>query len=367
MIACILPDTILFIKAVKEKNKALLWTQISTCALFLLSIIGLAIGSQYTTHMMPLLCFGIIFFLLYVPKWFYLPWGLFNKHRIGILMASAACILLLYGLCIGRTEIETRHVKIKSSLIPPAFNQYRIVQISDLHLGSLLKDEYWIKNLPQQINALEPDLVVFTGDLVNSYAQETNGWENIFNNIDAPDGKWACKGNHDYSHYQWRDDMDSLANLAAVEQAYKQLGWTLLNDSSVVVKKEADSIYLCGTQNISRPPFRSYGSVQKAMQGVPDSTCVIMLSHDPIAWKDSIQQHHNVVLTLSGHTHAMQMGVDVLGVHVSPASLMHPYWDGTYQYKQQYLHVNRGMGYVGFPLRIGMKPEITCIELYSAE
>lgn len=367
LLLCVLPDVLLWRKAIKTQNKPLKYTLLATNVLFLLSIVGMAIGMYYATHMLPVLIFGTIFFAIYVPKWLYLPFGLFNKHKTGMILATLGFIMVMYGLCIGRTQIETRTVTIKSSQVPSSFNGYRIVQLSDIHLGSLLKDEYWIKNLPQYIQSLNPDLIVFTGDLVNTYAEETEGWESIFNAIQAPDGKWACKGNHDYSHYKWRNDIDSTQNALAVTEAYKKLGWKLLNDSSVVIKKGNDSIYICGVENISRPPFHSYGSVSKAMQGIPDSSLVIMLSHDPIAWEDSIRQHKNVLLTLSGHTHAMQMGIDFWGIHLSPASIMHPYWDGTYQQDGQYLHVNRGLGYVGFPMRIGMKPEITLIELYSSE
>lgn len=367
LLLCVLPDVLLWRKAIKTQNKPLKYTLLATNVLFLLSIVGMAIGMYYATHMLPVLIFGTIFFAIYVPKWLYLPFGLFNKHKTGMILAALGFIMVMYGLCIGRTQIETRTVTIKSSQVPPSFNGYRIVQLSDIHLGSLVKDEYWIKNLPQYIQSLNPDLIVFTGDLVNTYAEETEGWESIFNAIQAPDGKWACKGNHDYSHYKWRNDIDSTQNALAVTEAYKKLGWKLLNDSSVVIKKGNDSIYICGVENISRPPFHSYGSVSKAMQGIPDSSLVIMLSHDPIAWEDSIRQHKNVLLTLSGHTHAMQMGIDFWGIHLSPASIMHPYWDGTYQQDGQYLHVNRGLGYVGFPMRIGMKPEITLIELYSEE
>lgn len=367
LVLCVLPDVLLWRKAIKTQNKPLKYTLLATNVLFLLSIVGMAIGMYYATHMLPVLIFGTIFFAIYVPKWLYLPFGLFNKHKTGMILAALGFIMVMYGLCIGRTQIETRTVTIKSSQVPPSFNGYRIVQLSDIHLGSLLKDEYWIKNLPQYIQSLNPNLIVFTGDLVNTYAEETEGWESIFNAIQAPDGKWACKGNHDYSHYKWRNDIDSTQNAIAVTEAYKKLEWKLLNDSSVVIKKGNDSIYICGVENISRPPFHSYGSVSKAMQNIADSSLVIMLSHDPIAWEDSIRQHKNVLLTLSGHTHAMQMGIDCWGIHLSPASIMHPYWDGTYQQDGQYLHVNRGLGYVGFPMRIGMKPEITLIELYSAE
>jgi predicted MPP superfamily phosphohydrolase len=362
-----LPDVLLWRKAIKTQNKPLKYTLLATNVLFLLSIVGMAIGMYYATHMLPVLIFGTIFFAIYVPKWLYLPFGLFNKHKTGMILAALGFIMVMYGLCIGRTQIETRTITIKSSQVPPSFNGYRIVQLSDLHVGSLLKDEYWIKNLPQYIQSLNPDLIVFTGDLVNTYAEETEGWESIFKAIEAPDGKWACKGNHDYSHYKWRNDIDSTQNAIAVTEAYKKLGWKLLNDSSIVLTKGTDSLYVCGVQNISRPPFHSYGSVSKAMQNIADSSLVIMLSHDPIAWEDSIRQHKNVLLTLSGHTHAMQMGIDCWGLHLSPASIMHPYWDGTYQQDGQYLHVNRGLGYVGFPMRIGMKPEITLIELYSEE
>lgn len=367
LLLCVLPDVLLWRKAIKTQNKPLKYTLLATNVLFLLSIVGMAIGMYYATHMLPVLIFGTIFFAIYVPKWLYLPFGLFNKHKTGMILAALGFIMVMYGLCIGRTEIEVRKVSIQSAHIPASFNGYKIVQLSDLHLGSLLQDEYWIKDLTRHIENLQPDLVVFTGDLVNTYAEETEGWESIFNAIQAPDGKWACKGNHDYSHYKWRNDIDSTQNAIAVTEAYKKLGWKLLNDSSVVIKKGNDSIYICGVENISRPPFHSYGSVSKAMQGIPDSSLVIMLSHDPIAWEDSIRQHKNVLLTLSGHTHAMQMGIDFWGIHLSPASIMHPYWDGTYQQDGQYLHVNRGLGYVGFPMRIGMKPEITLIELYSSE
>jgi predicted MPP superfamily phosphohydrolase len=367
LLLCVLPDVLLWRKAIKTQNKPLKYTLLATNVLFLLSIVGMAIGMYYATHMLPVLIFGTIFFAIYVPKWLYLPFGLFNKHKTGMILAALGFVMVMYGLCIGRTQIETRTITIKSSQVPPSFNGYRIVQLSDLHVGSLLKDEYWIKNLPQYIQSLTPDLIVFTGDLVNTYAEETEGWESIFNAIQAPDGKWACKGNHDYSHYKWRNDIDSTQNAIAVTEAYKKLGWKLLNDSSIVLTKGTDSLYVCGVQNISRPPFHSYGSVSKAMQNIADSSLVIMLSHDPIAWEDSIRQHKNVLLTLSGHTHAMQMGIDCWGIHLSPASIMHPYWDGTYQQDGQYLHVNRGLGYVGFPMRIGMKPEITLIELYSAE
>lgn len=367
LLLCVLPDFLLWRKAIKEKNKVLLYTQIITNTLFILSIIGMGVGMLYATHMMPVLIFGTIFFAIYVPKWLYLPFALCHKQRAGIIVAAIGLFLILYGLCFGRTQIETRKVVINSPTIPQSFDGYRIVQLSDIHLGSLLKNEGWLQELPQQINALQPDLVVFTGDLVNSYAAEADGWETLFNAIQAPDGKWACKGNHDYSHYKWRNDIDSVQNAHDVNKAFIKLGWQLLNDSSTVIKRGQDSIYLCGIENISRPPFRSYGSVTKAMQGIPDSTAVIMLSHDPIAWEDSIKQHKNVLLTLSGHTHAMQLGMDIWGIHLSPASFIHPYWDGTYRNedKDQYLHVNRGLGYVGFPFRIGMKPEITLIELYS--
>lgn len=367
LLLCVLPDVLLWRKAIKTQNKPLKYTLLATNVLFLLSIVGMAISMYYATHMLPVLIFGTIFFAIYVPKWLYMPFGLFNKHKAGMILAALGFIMVMYGLCIGRTEIEVRKVNITSNSIPAAFHGYKIVQLSDLHLGSLLKDEFWIKDLASHIDKLQPDLVVFTGDLVNTYAEETEGWESIFNAIQAPDGKWACKGNHDYSHYKWRNDIDSTQNAIAVTEAYKKLGWKLLNDSSTVLTKETDSLYVCGVQNISRPPFHSYGSVSKAMQNIPDSLPIIMLSHDPIAWEDSIRQHKNVLLTLSGHTHAMQMGIDCWGIHLSPASIMHPYWDGTYQQDGQYLHVNRGLGYVGFPMRIGMKPEITLIELYSEE
>ena len=367
LLLCVLPDVLLWRKAIKTQNKPLKYTLLATNVLFLLSIVGMAIGMYYATHMLPVLIFGTIFFAIYVPKWLYLPFGLFNKHKTGMILAALGFIMVMYGLCIGRTEIEVRKVNITSNSIPAAFHGYKIVQLSDLHLGSLLKDEFWIKDLASHIDKLQPDLIVFTGDLVNTYAEETEGWESIFNAIQAPDGKWACKGNHDYSHYKWRNDIDSTQNAIAVTEAYKKLGWKLLNDSSTVLTKGTDSLYVCGVQNISRPPFHSYGSVSKAMQNIADSSLVIMLSHDPIAWEDSIRQNKNVLLTLSGHTHAMQMGIDCWGIHLSPASIMHPYWDGTYQQDGQYLHVNRGLGYVGFPMRIGMKPEITLIELYSEE
>lgn len=343
---------------------------IVSIVLMLTALIVSVLSLQFTHSSFPLLTFGFILMFIYLPKWIYWPFAIIHHYIIGTVFAAFISLLVLYGITLGRTSLEVRKVDVYAENIPANFEGYRIVQVSDLHLGSLLRNEKWINSLPERINTQKPDLFVFTGDLVNTYADEANGWAPLFNRISAKDGTFAVMGNHDYSLHlknSGNSDTDSTQNAMQVKQAYQDLGFKVLSDESFIIKRGAEKIGFIGTENIGAPPFPLIGSLNKAMKGIKDIDCKILFTHDPSIWEDMVVDTTDILLTLSGHSHAMQMGFDHFGIKISPAQLVYKYWDGTYQKNNQYLHVNRGIGYVGHPLRIGMKPEITVIVLHHKD
>src|SRR5574344_566102 len=369
VVLCGIPDAILFRLFYKWKNKTLIRLQWISMALFLAVFAYAMVAIRFTVSMIPMLAFGFVFFLIYLPKWFFWPFALAGHLKIGSIFAAIAACLILYGTIYGRRDIVTRQIDIYSDKIPESFDGYRIAMFSDIHLGSLSKTSKWINALPDSISKNNPDIVLFTGDLVNMYAKETNGWDNMFLRINAPDGKYGVMGNHDYSVYLKNRSIkaDSAINTDNIRNAFNRFGFTLLNDKNIFLRRGNDSIALIGTENIGNPPFPVIGNIDEALSGTENTKCKIMMTHDPNIWDDIIVDKRNVLLTLSGHSHALQMGFDHLGIHWSPAQFIHEYWDGPYQKKDQILFVNRGMGYVGYPFRIGMKPEITLIILHPSK
>lgn len=271
--------------------------------------------------------------------------------------------LALFGCTAGRRLLQTRRVEVVSSEIPAGFDGYRIVQLSDLHLGTLGSPGRWRK-LTERVNALEPDLVVFTGDLVNNFAAETLGWEPVLGGIAARDGKYAVMGNHDYGGYvRWRTRYDWWQNLAATRGFARRAGFQMLDNSHRLLARGGDTLALAGIENCGTPPFPCHGDLGRALHGL-GSTPTLLLSHDADTWERFIGQSHTpIVLTLSGHTHGMQAGVRIGGWAWSPASLRYPKWQGLHQKDGKYLYINTGIGAVGFKGRIGIWPEITLIEL----
>lgn len=285
---------------------------------------------------------------------------------IGGIIAVITLVGLIFGMC-DRKTLSIRRIAIEMDNLPQSFNGLKIAQLSDLHLGNLSQPERYLTEIAEKTNAENPDLLVFTGDLINLYASEGDGLDTQLATIDAPFGKFAVLGNHDYGDYvQWRTADEKADNLHNVKQLYKRLGFDLLIDEHRTLRKDSNEIGIIGVQNCGQPPFPCYGDLGKATDGISTSFN-ILLSHDPTHWRAEILNHENIQLTLAGHTHGAQLGFDFGKWKWSPSHWIFEEWDGLYQDDEQFLFVNRGLGFVGLPFRLGMRPEITIITLYSKE
>jgi predicted MPP superfamily phosphohydrolase len=258
---------------------------------------------------------------------------------------------------------------------PAAFDGYKIVQISDVHAGSFDGSVRYFQKAADLINSQQPDLIVFTGDMVNNFAEETVPLIPIFSQLYARDGKYAVLGNHDYGgYYDWDTPADSVNNHETLKSAIEKMGFALLNNQSAALGRDhSDSspdtltnrIALIGTENWGKGERRpKYADLEKATETVRDIPFKLLLSHDPLFWHETVKDRTDISLTLSGHTHGMQFGVKLGKKRYSFGILRgYRYLAGLYQTNRKYLYVNRGLGVIGFPGRIGMSPEITVITL----
>ncbi len=300
-----------------------------------------------------------------------LPFGEFlwtgplNIVSILVIPLSAfSMMVVLWGMLFGRFNFKVRRSEITYTDLPPAFDGYRIIHISDLHLGSLYGYQEKLRRAINLINNESPDLILFTGDLVNNLAEETEGWEDLLAGLYAPDGNYAILGNHDYGeYYDWPDEKAHQENMQKLIRAHENSGFALLLNRSVKISRNDEDIFLAGVENWGLPPFKQYGDLAKALQNIPDAGFTILLSHDPSHWDEEVTDRTGVHLTLSGHTHGMQFGIRIGKFRWSPIQIKYPRWVGFYQQGYQYLHVNPGLGYIGYAGRIGIPPEISLITL----
>jgi len=273
-------------------------------------------------------------------------------------------LVVFWGMIFGRFNFKVRHSEISFKDLPPAFDGYRIIHISDLHLGSLYGYQEKFRRVVRLINNESADLILFTGDLVNNLAEETTGWEDLLAELHARDGNYAILGNHDYGeYYDWPDEKAKQENMQKLVKAHEDSGFTLLLNRSVKISRNDEVIFLAGVENWGLPPFKQYGDLAKAMQDIPDTGFTILLSHDPSHWDAEVRERTDVHLTLSGHTHGMQFGIRIGKFRWSPIQVKYPRWVGFYREGSQYLHVNPGLGYIGYAGRIWIPPEISVITL----
>lgn len=266
---------------------------------------------------------------------------------------------LLFGAICGKEHFQVREVTVRSADVPAGFNGYRIVQLSDIHAGSWTGNPEGLQKAVEKVNALHPDLIVFTGDLVNNLATELDEFMPVLSRLKAKHGVYSVLGNHDYSLYiHWEKEEDQQANLENLKSKQAAMGWTMLNNAHVKLYQAEDSIALIGVENSGNPPFPNYGRLQDAMQGT-EGMFQILLSHDPTHWRREVLAHTHIQLMLSGHTHAMQ--TKLFGF--SPSRFVYPEHDGLYRESGQMLYVNIGLGYLMFPMRLGAWPEITLLTL----
>lgn len=299
--------------------------------------------------------------LLDLPLKFLLKWNGMPFSYLGIALGIACAGIVLFGAIWGKTKFDVKEVVFRSPDIPKSFNGYKIIQLSDIHIGSWVGNEKAMAKAVDIINKQNADLVVFTGDLINHRAVELNGFENILSRIKAKDGVYSILGNHDYGpYYQWNSKQDQANNLIELKEREARMGWKLLNNEHVLIRHGNDSIALIGVENEGEPPFSQHGDLKGAMKGTENTAFKLLLSHNPTHWKREVLST-DIQLMLAGHTHAMQLA---FGQH-SPSSLVYPQWKGMYEQDGKYLYVNVGLGFVGMPFRFGAWPEITVITLQS--
>ncbi|NOU60636.1 metallophosphoesterase [Marinifilum caeruleilacunae] len=285
-------------------------------------------------------------------------------YQMGLILAAIPFASILYGVTKGKFNYRVMRERISFNNLPKAFKGLKIVQISDMHLGSFNKNFEKVEKAVELINEQEPDLIVFTGDLVNNFAEETDGWAPVLGKMKAKIGKYSILGNHDYGDYSyWRSEEDKAKNLAAIKHFHKQMGFRLLLNETETINIKGEEIALVGVENWGKPPFPQHGDLNKATEGKEHLPFKILLSHDPSHWDEEVIKNSDIDLTFAGHTHGMQFGIERAGIKWSPVQYKYPRWGGLYREGDQYLYVNRGFGYIGFPGRIGMPPEITVVEL----
>ena len=286
--------------------------------------------------------------------------------RMGIITAGIPFLSIAYGIGWGRFDITVREVKLRIKNLPEKFNGFKLAQISDFHLGSLLNHESFVKEAVQEINSLNPDLILFTGDIVNNTSEEMDKFVPILSKLKSKFGNFSVLGNHDYGEYiRWDSDDAKSANFESLKLQQKNSGFDLLLNENRKIKIDDEEIELIGVENWGLPPFPQYGKLDKAMSNVNNDSVKILLSHDPTHWDEQVLGHTNIDLTLSGHTHGAQFGVEIPGWRWSPVNVRYKRWGGLYSEGDQHIYVNTGIGFIGFPGRVGMPPEITLIELES--
>lgn len=284
-------------------------------------------------------------------------------RKIGLILGGAMFGTFFYGMT-NRHKYNLKKIPLSFKNLPQSFDGLKVVQISDIHSGSFT-NKAGVQRGIDMINELKPDLVLFTGDLVNNKSKEMLGYISIFKQISAKLGVYSIFGNHDYGDYaSWKTPEEKVANIEELKQVHKALGWNLLLDQNVTIEKNGESIGLIGVENISAKGFHSYGDLSVAFQGIESVPFKILMSHDPSHWDAEVtKQYQDIDLTLSGHTHGFQFGIEIPWLKWSPAKFMYKQWAGLYQKENQYIYVNRGFGFLGYPGRIGILPEITLLEL----
>ena len=285
---------------------------------------------------------------------------------IGVFFGFLPFFIIVNGIFKALYRFKIYRLKIKFEGLPANFNKLQIVHISDLHLGSFNNRYHILKRAVELINHLEPDFIFFTGDLVNNYAWELKGWSSVLKQLSAKFGKYAVLGNHDYGDYsEWKSEKSKQSNFESIKYFYKKIDFKLLLNEANIVEVKEDKIAVVGVENWGNPPFKQYGDLHQSLKNVADIPFKILLSHDPSHWNKEVIESTNIALTLSGHTHGMQAGINIKSKKWSPIKYKYKHWAGLYEHHNQFLYVNRGLGWLGFPGRLGMRPEITLIELHN--
>lgn len=283
--------------------------------------------------------------------------------QLAIFLSGIPFFSLVYGVTKGKHDYKVHRHVISFPDLPEEFDGITVTQISDVHAGSF-RNRNAVSRGIDLINAQKSDIFVFTGDLVNNKAEEIEPWVDLFSEIKAPLGKFAVLGNHDYGDYvRWSSVAAKRENLDRLIRHHAALGHRLLLDDYAILEKNGAKIAIAGVENWGKG-FSTRGDLESAVGVLPADMFKILLSHDPSHWDAEVKHHpSNIQLTLSGHTHGMQFGIEIPGLKWSPVKYRYPNWAGLAKWENKFLHVNRGFGFLGFEGRVGIWPEITVLEL----
>lgn len=371
----ILPDWYIYAQYIKKLTKKI-WIRLLywlPSILLLFFLCYMLRGNNFTPERIEMTgIYMIVFLMLTVPKGiFCLLSLLFNTlnifwkkaNRFGWMVASLGAAvslgIMIYGTWKGPQHYQVKHVAFRSKEIPPEFEGYKIVQFSDLHIGTLSRQKEEVSKMVQIINEQKGDLIVFTGDLINNFANELDGFGDVLKQLKAKDGVYSVLGNHDYSpYYKWKNKREQQNNLIDLKRRELSYGWHLLNNDHTLLHRGDTCIALIGVENDGIPPFPEKGDLFLATQNT-EGLFKVLLSHDPTHWRRKVLPTTDIQFMLAGHTHGMQF---MLG-KFSPASFVYEEWQGLYKRGNRGLYVNTGIGEVMIPFRFGAWPEITVITL----
>ena len=370
LLMLLLPDWYIhriYIRCKKSKlyNRLLWWPTIGLLLMLALFIaLHDSLHDYFGIFLIITLCFCIpkLTFVLFslVLRGINKVAGLKIPHAaISALPALAMLGYILFGAIKGKENFKVREVTFTSANLPEEFDGYRVLQLSDIHSGSWKGNPEALKRAIDICNSQNADLALFTGDLVNSRSDELIEFMNIFSELKAKDGVYSVLGNHDYGTYvKWDSEADRITNIDSLISRENRMGWKMLNNSHTIIRRGNDSIAVIGVENSGRPPFPDYARLKEASAGT-EGMFQILMSHDPTHWRRQVLPESDIELTLSGHTHDMQ--ITFFGLSVS--SFIYPEHNGIYMEGERGLYVNIGLGHVLFPMRLGAWPEITVITL----
>jgi predicted MPP superfamily phosphohydrolase len=363
--------------AIRSYLRKTIWSKIhaiiailSTIALIFLMLMPVRSGDDNVVRVAMWTVYTLI--SLYLPKYLFVIFDILSRvplmfkgqqkkgfSVVGAVIGFILFIAMWWGALINRFNSQIEYIVIEDVRLPKSFNNYSIVQISDLHLGTYGNDTTYISKIVNEVNELNADVILFTGDIVNRNSNELRAFTKTLSRLKAKHGVYSILGNHDYGDYEdWDTPAEKEANMQALKDMQASMGWKMLNNTHEALTIGNDSIILIGVENIGDAPFPTYGDLSKAYSTPSDNQYKILMSHNPAHWTNDIENNkaNNIALTLAGHTHAMQ--TEICGL--SPAYFRYRTWGGMYNDDLNHrLYVNIGIGTVGFPARIGATPEIT--------
>jgi uncharacterized protein len=377
-------------------RRLLTWTYWGfTIAIFTAFLVFFIVGHE-NLHRSYRIVISSIFFVAFLAKIFTILWLLgeditrllvwsvnkvaankevkLNQRRkvisqLGLISALIPFATLSYGILRNAYRFKFYQKAIKIQNLPDSFEGFKIIQLSDIHAGSFTRVKP-IERIIEEINALNPDLIVFTGDLVNDLALEMEPYIDVFGALKAKHGVISVTGNHDYADYIYgREDSEvKRKNFESFKKVHQRMGWDLLMDENRIIEKSGNKLSVIGVQNWGKSNyFPQYGDLKKACVGCEDADVKILLSHDPSHWDEEVlTEYKDIDLTLAGHTHGFQFGIESALLKWSPSQYVYPRWAGLYTEGKQHLYVNRGFGFIGYPGRIGILPEVTILTLEKA-